>query len=256
MKINYEKEEITMIQLIEELSMNAWPSLQTCFYDGWVLRFADGYTKRSNSIIPVYKSTIEPEVKIEFCEKKYASQGLPTIFKLTENSNPQGLDDILECRGYQKLYETAVRLLDLTKYTSNKPKDVVIEDKFNERWINGFFQCSGLSDPKLQTTARHILANIRTEVICVAKTAGERIVGCGFGVVERGFVGIFDIVVARDYRRNGYGLDIMNGILTQARDLSVQTSYLQVVVGNTPAENLYTKLGYKEEYRYWYRKKN
>jgi hypothetical protein len=29
------------MKLIEEIAMNAWPSLQTMFYDGWIIRFAD-----------------------------------------------------------------------------------------------------------------------------------------------------------------------------------------------------------------------
>ncbi|MBP7176701.1 MAG: GNAT family N-acetyltransferase [Thermoclostridium sp.] len=244
-----------MIQQIEELSMNAWPALQTCFYDGWVMRFADGYTKRSNSILPIYESTICAEEKISFCEQMYAAWGLPTVFKLTEKSNPQGLDDILERKSYQKLDETAVRLLDLNHYTTCKPKDVILDEKFTENWIDSFFQCSGLTDEKQQTAAKQILENIRSEVVCVAKTVEDKIVGCGFGVMERGFVGIFDIVVSKHYRRNGFGLDIMNGILTKAKEKGVQNSYLQVVVGNEPAECLYTKLGYKEIYHYWYRKK-
>jgi GNAT superfamily N-acetyltransferase len=244
-----------MNQFIEELSMNAWPSLQTCFYDGWVLRFADGYTKRSNSILPVYKSTLDPDIKIDFCERKYAEWGLPAVFKLTAESSPYGLDDILQRKGYQKLDETAVRLLNLSQYTPCKPMNVAMDNQFTDHWTDGFFQCSGLTDTKTQTAAKNILANIRGEVTCAAKTADDHIVGCGFGVMERGFVGIFDIVVAKEYRRCGIGLDIMNGILTQAREMGAQTSYLQVVAGNTPAENMYTKLGYKEAYRYWYRKK-
>ena len=42
-----------LMQKIEELSMNALPAMQTQIYDGWVIRFADGYTKRANSINPI-----------------------------------------------------------------------------------------------------------------------------------------------------------------------------------------------------------
>ncbi|MDR2374804.1 MAG: hypothetical protein LBD96_00015 [Treponema sp.] len=43
---------------IEELSMNAWLSLQTLVYDGWIIRLANGYTKRANSVNPIYPSKI------------------------------------------------------------------------------------------------------------------------------------------------------------------------------------------------------
>ena len=35
-----------IIRQMEERSMNAWPSLQTILDDGWVIRLANGYTKR------------------------------------------------------------------------------------------------------------------------------------------------------------------------------------------------------------------
>ena len=57
------------IRDIEELALNAWPALQTKHYDGWVLRFANGYTRRSNAVIPLYESTLDLDEKINFCEK-------------------------------------------------------------------------------------------------------------------------------------------------------------------------------------------
>lgn len=39
---------------IAEISLNAWCSLQQNLDDGWILRFADGYTKRVNSVNPIY----------------------------------------------------------------------------------------------------------------------------------------------------------------------------------------------------------
>ena len=46
----------------------------------------------------------------------------------------------------------------------------------------------------------------------------------------------------------------MNTILSKSKELGAQRAYLQVVAGNTVAENLYGNLGFKEIYRYWYRK--
>ncbi|MEI0735556.1 hypothetical protein VQ056_00855 [Paenibacillus sp. JTLBN-2024] len=85
---------------IEEYSLNAWPALQTLVYGGWLLRFADGYTKRSNSVNALYNRDEERlERKIAKCEELYAKAGLPTVFKVT-SFGPPSLDRALESRGY------------------------------------------------------------------------------------------------------------------------------------------------------------
>jgi N-acetylglutamate synthase len=84
-----------MIATIEELSLNAWPSLQTMLYDGWVIRSANGYTKRANSVNPLYASNIDIEEKLPFCERLYREKSLSTVFKLTPTVHPYDLDDKL-----------------------------------------------------------------------------------------------------------------------------------------------------------------
>jgi N-acetylglutamate synthase len=79
-------------KLIEEISMNAWSPLQTKLYNGWVLRFADGYTKRANSVSPLYESKINLDEQIDYCERQYGFCNLPTIFKLAKESIPEGID--------------------------------------------------------------------------------------------------------------------------------------------------------------------
>lgn len=245
---------LILIREIEELSMNAWPSLQTKLYDGWVLRFADGYTRRANTVIPIYESTIPLDEKIDFCEKEYELCNLPTLFKITTMSTPEGFDARLDKRGYVRENETALRILDLSQCVHYESQSVVVESQFSSEWLNGFFRCSNISDEKTQLTAKRILDNILGTVICVSKRVDEKIVGCGYGAVERDYVGIFDIVVDKDFRGNGYAKDIMNGILRTTLQRKIRTAYLQVAVGNTPAEKLYDKIGFKEVYRYWYRR--
>src|SRR5215510_11714647 len=98
---------------LEEIAMNAWPALQQVLYDGWVLRFANGYTKRANSVNPLYVSCGAIAEKIAFCERCYANHGVPAIFRLTSCLAPLELDVALEQRGYQLLDPSLVLTMDL-----------------------------------------------------------------------------------------------------------------------------------------------
>ncbi|WP_110933203.1 GNAT family N-acetyltransferase [Paenibacillus bouchesdurhonensis] len=105
---------------IEELALNAWPALRTIVHEGWLLRFADGYTKRSNSI-------------------------------------------------------------------------------------------------------------------------------------EQGYVGLYDIVTAKEERNQGHGEQLLLHILKWAEENGAAKSYVLVVQNNASANRLYEKLNYQHAYTYWYR---
>ena len=79
------------IRRLEELSLNAWPSLETILYDGWALRFAAGYTRRANSVHPLYPSLDDDEEKARLCLRLYRDRGLPAVFKLTPAATIDGL---------------------------------------------------------------------------------------------------------------------------------------------------------------------
>jgi GNAT superfamily N-acetyltransferase len=245
-----------VIKTFEELSLNAWPALQTELFDGWILRFANGYTKRSNSINPIYDSVLSLEEKIKTCEEKYQIHNLPVIFKLTHGSVPTEIDGELEKRNYFKLDETSVRVLDLNEYQYQNKNEILTEEFFSDDWFSDFIRCSTIGNKVHQRTAKIILENILGKVIFVRKKVDDKTVGCGYGAIEREYIGIFDIIVDKNERGKGYGQEIINGILNAANHRKVKKAYLSVVVGNVPAENLYQKLGFKEIYRYWYRKKD
>ena len=90
----------------------------------------------------------------------------------------------------------------------------------------------------------------------VSITSNDRIVACGLGVLQSGYIGLFDIVTDRDFRNRGYGEQIVNSILDWGKQNQAHTSYLQVMLNNVPALHLYSKLGFIEQYQYWYRIKS
>lgn len=73
----------------------------------------------------------------------------------------------------------------------------------------------------------------------------ERIAACGFLHIRRHSGYIFNIIVNRPYRRQGLGRRLMThlerAIVQQGQDWAA----LQVDRGNTPAEQLYRRLGYR-----------
>lgn len=241
-------------QIIEELSMNAWPSLQTRLYDGWVLRFSDGYTKRANSINPLYPSTIDLEEKITVCEKMYEQQNLAVVFKIIEKYTQPEIESILDARNYARLDETIVMTKNLGSMNHEHESTVIIEHEFTEGWEKGFESCNKI-DKKYHEVLSTMLHNIKMDTLIVSKKNNDVLIGCGFGALEHGYIGIFDIVVEEMMRGKGIGKEIVLGILGTAQKLDVKTAYLQVIANNIVAKNLYKKLGFEERYRYWYRKK-
>jgi len=243
-----------LIRTYEELSMNAHPALQTQMYDGWVLRFANGYTNRANSVNPLYPSTIEVSSKIDECEKRYGAQGLPAIFKLNEGSDPY-IDRLLETRGYDLTKRTTVMSLDLRsgEYATD---DCLMADHADDQWIESFLRFSRLTDPTTQTTARSIFANVRSPMVCGRVVVDGITVACGEAVIERGHAGLQNIVVDESYRGKGYGRRICESLLAYAKGMGAHIAYLQVMPVNAAAANLYARLGFGAEYAQWYRVKS
>src|SRR5690606_35270899 len=72
-------------------------------------------------------------------------------------------------------------------------------------------------------------------------------------VLERGHMGIFDIVVDEQHRGRGLGRQLMLHLLRWGQLNGAVQAYLQVFPTNTPALRLYSGIGFREAYRYWYR---
>ncbi len=242
---------INEILLYEELSMNAHPAIRTQMYDGWVLRFANGYTNRANSINPLYLSTIPLEEKVVFCEELYTAQGLPTVYKLTLDS-PQSLDKILGEKNYKKVTPTNIMTKPLAAIDGFTSKTTICQG-ITKTWQDNYFRLNGIVDSQKMKTAAIIQSNIQNKVLCGMIEENGKIVACGLCVIERGYAGLYDIVVDSSYRGNGYGFDVCSSLLNTAVDLGAKTAYLQVIAENVPAIALYQKLGFEDKYQYWYR---
>ena len=241
-----------MIRLIEELSFNAWPALRTVHYDGWILRFADGFSKRANSVNPLYDSTIDPAQKIERCEEIYRAMGLKTIFKLNEASHPQGLDEALAARGYEVVDPVSVQVLELNNDGYAPSGDVEISADATGAWLDAYCGMDARA-AGARATMERMLGLIVPRAAFAALRDEYGIIACGMGVLDGGFLGLFNIIVNKAHRNKGCGKRILSGLLGWARKNGASAAYLQVLKSNSTAIGIYGNFGFREISGYWYR---
>ncbi|WP_141431821.1 GNAT family N-acetyltransferase [Bacillus sp. 03113] len=242
-----------LTQRIEELSMNALPAISTVLYDGWVLRFSNGYTRRANSVNPIYPSSENVESKIDTCEKLFHQKNLSVVFKITDHVFPEDLDDVLQERGYDMDSETSVQQLDLLHIEEPSNHNVEWKPEWNEKWFKSYCTLNQVSE-KDQPTLKKMLMNLVPECCFIMlKNNNDEVIACGLGILEDGFMGLYDIVTDETCRKQGYGKQLVLNLLQWGKRNGANQAYLQVMLNNQPALKLYAQVGFKEKYKYWYR---
>ncbi len=243
-----------LIRLLEELSLNAWPSLQTVHYDGWALRFANGYTRRANSINPLFSSSLNVDEKIKYCEGVFEARGMKPVFKMTPQVQPENLDDVLAKKWYREEAQTSVQMLDLAGLETPTIETVTISEAPTEDWLKAYCRMNKMQERHVTTLTQLLNSIVPRHCFVTLHQSGEP-VAVGMGVVDRGFVGLFDIVTDEPQRQRGYGRQLMLHLLNWGKRSGAEHAYLQVMASNTAAQRLYWKLGFREVYQYWYRVK-
>ena len=193
--------DLTLCRRVEEASLNAWPALQQSLIDGWVLRFSRGFTKRANSIVPLYPSQQGAIEKIRYCENLYSRERLKTIFRLTTVMEAESLDALLEQRGYQHVDPTRVLVRDLQ--CASFSVDPSFHEVPRDEWLDAY---AGAADvpPAGQQLHAMLLAGIRSEHVFGFISLNQVPVACGIAVLERELVGLFDVVTLPSARRQGH----------------------------------------------------
>lgn len=240
------------VREIEERGLNAWPALRRVFLDGWIIGLSEGYTRRANSVNPIYDGIRSVADRIPLCEATYAEHGLPTIFKITPIGVGIGLDDALEALGYTKEATTQVQVLTLDASSEPPDPDVEVLRSLDDGWMVDYAALKEMSDLELHRN-RTIIDRIGLPTRFVSIRSGGRRVAAGIAVIESGWVGMFGIVTAPDRRREGLGRRLTRALCHAGVDAGARTAYLQVEADNAAALGLYRALGFRDVYTYWYR---
>ena len=242
------------IRFLENIAANGHVGLEQTEYDGWELRFTHGFTGRANSIQIKGPSTIAPDEKLAYCEKEYASRGLPCLFKLTEAD--RDFISYLEQRGYTAVKPTDVMILELSDRNTACDEAAVLEDvRFSsgpEGWFEPYFEFEGLQDPVQQKLTKEIHAKVSVDKIYIRLMEGDRVAAVASLAMEKGYSLLHNVVVAPAFRGKCLGKKLCLAAILKSKECGASHIYLQVMQNNPVAVSLYRKLGFEKQYTYYY----
>ncbi|MHB1317076.1 MAG: GNAT family N-acetyltransferase [Anaerolineae bacterium] len=236
---------------VERAMLRAWPAAEERILDGCLLRFSEGYTRRANCATAYSAGVLPAGALIAACEDLYREHALPPIFRLTSPWPQPALDEELACRGYALMDVTHVLALRLADWVASPALARVWHLGSLENWVDVCQQIT--SAPQAQRGAHlRILHGARGHILACTGPA-DNPWGCALGIVGADTIGLFDIAVRPDKRRQGLASALVSALLNAGKDRGTRWAYLQVTAANDAARRLYERFGLDELYRYWYR---
>ena len=258
--------KIDEIRTLEKKAANGWMAFETHEYDGWEMRFGNGYTGRANSVSVFEDSTKRLEDKVVYCENLYKAQGLPCNFKVTDADKE--LSEYLLNRGYKVVTPSDVMILDtdseeFAKVLSDEGiadnaeafKDVIFSDEPAD-WFDPYFEFEGFTDEKKIETYKQFHANTKVTKLYVTLMHEGKVAAVASCAIEGEYSLLHNVIVDKKYRGLGLGKKLCLAAIIKSKELGAKYSYLQVIKDNDVAVNLYNKLGYKKVYEYCYLKQD
>lgn len=244
--------DIAEVRKFEERAFNAWPALRTVVIDGWVARLSNGYTKRANSVNALGPAASADGI-VAAAEALYARHELPAIFRLSPLA-PAPIDAMLDTAGYA-MFDPSLVLTAPIGSAGTVPT-VQIDTSPSPAWLDGFARANAVESERRATHDAIIAAIAPPAAFATIHEDGQEDgegIGFGLAVLERGAVGLFDIIVAPRRRGHGHGRALVTALLGWGRLAGADRAYLQVREANAVARQLYASLGFAEAYRYHYR---
>ena len=239
---------------VEDACLNAWPALKEIFYDGWLIRLAEGHTRRTNSVNVLHAGAMPMDEKIAHCERLYADHGLPPIFRIRSTDDP-ALEQALASRGYGAADESRTLYKDFSGGMAAPAGEVdLLEGAPSAEWLGARARID--QHPLRQDDIRVRL--LRQVALPVAFAAGRdrdgRIVSVAYGALHERLVSLQWVVTDPEARGRGHARANLSALMRWAARNGAGGACLQVFAANRPAIGLYESMGFNAElYRYHYR---
>jgi N-acetylglutamate synthase len=243
--------DLDLVETLEKRLVNAWPSIETLVLDRWLLRFARGYSKRANSASAMGPNArLDPDA-IHHAASLFRAQRIRPVFRLTPLA-ANDADTILADAGFVLYDESLCLSAPLQLGQGRHDPRVTIAPRATANWIMAAAASYG-GDKADHAALGEIVSRIRPAAAFATLSRDGTDLAWGLAVAERGYVGLFDIVVAPQARGEGLGRAMVTSLMAWGHGEGAHSAYLQVRNSNMIALSLYRSLGFNEAYVYIHR---
>ncbi|HEY0301522.1 MAG TPA: GNAT family N-acetyltransferase [Rhizomicrobium sp.] len=246
-----------LTQQVEETCMNAWPALKEVFYDGWLIRLANGATRRTNSVNVIGPGNRPLAEKIAYAESIYRAHAQPSYFRILSHAAPD-LDAALHARGYRQEDETATLYMNFRRRKPPRPDAAICTEVHEGRPTRPWLDAHRIHSRRTPEEARALHAVLDAVAVPVffAEARGDDgdIASVAFCGLHEKMACVQWVVTAPEQRRLGLSRAALSALLMRAQAAGATGACLQVLASNVSAIRLYEGLGFGHElYRYHYR---
>lgn len=231
---------------LERALAATWPAIETERLGGWLLRYAEGFSRRANSVLAPTAPEGGLDAAVAAVEAWYGERGARPLFALAGPVTKR-LDQELAARGWAAEAETAVltRPIEEAAYEGEAVVSEAPGPEMLEQLGRG---APSVAAAVLGSGPGRGYAAIRRE-----GEGGAVLAARGRGAISGDLVAITGIGTLPAFRRRGLGTEILRALEAWGAGAGARRAALQVEADNGAAIAMYRRLGYAERYRYHYR---
>ncbi len=245
--------ELATVRRYEAAGFRSWPAASV-HYDGtWAIRLTAGLpAKRLNSVNPLDPSdTTRLDERIALAGRRFEAYGRPLTFRMSPLSGDV-LARHLDEKGWSRFNESLVMRMPLDGPAINDAMDQIpLKDVV--RFINAAIRIESL-DPASRPGLSEIIGSIEPTAGLFVLEHEKQPVTTAICVHDGDLAGLFEVATAAGERGKGFGRRTMLSAMKWARSRGARMAWMQVEADNEAARALYGSLGFREIYRYYYRR--
>ena len=231
--------EISALRL-QVITEAAWPVSDHEALGDWMLRFAGGEARRTNSARITGVPSGDVHHALDYITEWYERRG---IRAQVQTPAPGAFDQVLMDKGWEPFSESYFMVRDSAE-GGTVAENVHVASSPSNDWLTVAApdMARGLAAPMaLAQHQRFITVYDGETPVSVGRVVGHE----GWGIVTT-------VRTAADEQRKGYGRTCMDAVHSAARDMGSKAFMLQVLVENEKAVPLYNDLGYYTHHHYRY----